>query len=158
MHTERIVMKPHKYVTLKKEYISKEALKEKDILILQELFWQAGEHYLKVTSVEEGRNLVLTFLNSLYYYKKIACLTVIPGTLPLKAQNLLKLLKKEPFKEQHVFDTEDFLLNQFHFDFVWIEVTQEIMLTPWFKHFEQKVFEYKLAHNCPIIFMQYKRL
>ena len=150
-------MKPHTYVMLKREYISKETLKEKDILILQELFWQTGEHYLKVTSVEEGRLLVLTFLSSLYHYKKIACLTLIPGQLPLKAQNLSNRLKKEEFKDRAIFDTEDFLLNHFDFDFVWIEMTKEIRQADWFIHFEQKVFDYKLAQNCSIIFMEYKR-
>ncbi len=150
-------MKSHTYVTLKREYLSKETLKEKDILMLQELFWQAGEHYLKVASAEEGRLLVLTFLSSLYHYKKIACLTLIPGELPLKAEHLSKKLKKESFKDATIFDSEDFLLNHFDFDFVWIEVTKEIKKADWFIHFEQKVFDYKLAQNCPIIFMEYKR-
>lgn len=103
-------------------YNKKQVITEQQILELQDLFLTNGIHYLYVSSFEEGRTLIYDFLNALRCHTHVACATNYGHTLPSTIFDLQSYLDSfDFFNNQNVHEFQNFLNEEFDFDFVWIE-------------------------------------
>jgi hypothetical protein len=50
---------------------------------------------------------------------------------------------------------DDFFLEQFEVDFLWIETTNTLIEQPWFYTFERKLCDFNIESKTPIIFLVY---
>lgn len=131
-------------------------ISEKDILILQELFWQPGKHHLRTSSLEQGRGIVFTFLGAVPYYKRIAYLAthIMQDSLPQPAENIYRLFEQLAEVDERECLTELLLLEQIHYDFIWIEMTDELIQTSWFRLLESKMNSLNLSRTIPILYLE----
>jgi len=121
-------------------------LSDQDIFELQDIFLSKGYHHILVASVSDGRALMQSFLQSLRCYHSCAVLTHLPvENLPLIS--IYEELK--PYLQQN--SLEPFFMDQFYYDFVWIESTPSLFQAPWYIEFEQWLLELKLYLEIPII-------
>lgn len=131
----------------------KPPLSEQDILCLQDSFLEVGIHYIKVRSVATGRTLVETFLKSLNnYYDNVACLTASKISVnPKNAFDVFKALEGKTSREE----IERFFIEQFYFDFLWIEASQDLISKPWFHDFQQLLANFKIEKSVPVMVITY---
>jgi hypothetical protein len=130
---------------------------EQEILDLQDLFLTHGYHYLNVSSHGQGRALISLFLESLQsnFFSRIACLTMSPAALP---DGIASLHDELALHGALAFDhhrLDEFLLNEFYYDFVWIECSRELTQSPWFYYLEKKLVDYNIGLHTPIVFVQH---
>lgn len=134
--------------------IVKRPLTEEDILELNDLFLTNGMHYIVVDTVDAGRLLILTLLASLNCYHAIAALTLEPLRLTINVHNVHReLIQNYMLHDEQSVDS--FFVEQFYFDFMWIEMSDDLVSASWFVDFEQKLFEYKLENHLPIVCIRY---
>ena len=106
-----------------------------------------------VADIEEGRSIIKTFVDALNYYHNIACLTFAPESLDQSIFDIYKALQEqEDINSQMLFD---FFLEQFSYDFLFIEGTKELMRTDWFAEFQQYMIDFKLDHSISIVMISY---
>lgn len=128
---------------------------EHEILELQDLFLTPGFNYLTVPSVQAGRELISSFLHSLQHYSQIACLSAGSAELPRDISSLHDEMAFYGALALSHNALESFLLEQFHYDFLWIESSPELMQTAWYGYFEQKLSDFNIASTMPILVVSY---
>jgi len=122
-------------------------LTETDILSLQDAFLTTGFHSIEFTDQAAGRNLIKNFLHSLPTYRSIACLTLDNGLdLPNTVFDLYASLYNDGLSEQAI---EEFFINDFYYDFMWIEISATLLSEPWYKHFCKIMAQYE--KQMPIV-------
>ena len=85
--------------------------------------------------VHEGRSLIYTFLVSLNYHHDIACLSIESQKLESYVHDIYKALHEfGSINEQSIFD---YFFDAFDCDFLWIEISTELMAQSLFTHFQQ---------------------
>lgn len=129
-------------------YIAKNDLSDRDIILLSNAFLTSGFHNIQVLSFQGGRDLLWKFLEYLKY-SNVACLSV-NYRKNYKNEFVINLYDKfsQEYNEQAI---NDFLLNEFCFDFLWIECSKELVKESWFLFFKNKLIEYEIANDLPII-------
>lgn len=134
--------------------IKKLTLTEHDILALSDTFLTRGFHDIHVSNFSFGRALLKQFLALLNCYGTIACLAVNyhRSGQDDTIDNLHEHLQKITLTS-HEQALNDFLLNEFHYDFLWIEWSSELLHQPWCMRFKRKLIEFDLAHELPIVNM-----
>jgi len=136
----------------------REPFSDTDILNLQDAFLSNGTHYFKVNSIQEGRSIINLFLASLNYYKNIGCLTMNPGSLQESASDLYsELLLGGHLDKKLLYELETFFLEEFYYDFIWIEATQNLLSGSWATAFFKQMIQFKLDHLIPILIISYKK-
>lgn len=129
---------------------------EVQILELQDKFLSEGIHHIKVADIAAGRNLVHTFLDSLTVYHEVACLTVSNAPLESYITNIYHELLLQGYIDQYeARNLEEFFIEQFYFDCLWIECTAELMEQSWFADFQINLLNFKLDRQMPIIMISY---
>lgn len=130
---------------------------ERDIIWLQELFLTNGWHCLQVEDLHAGRSLINTMLYSLNYYHDVVCLTIEDHPLLDSSyfDVYLHLLEGEYLDGQPC-DVEEFFIEHFYADFLWIEETSELVRSAWYQQFLQALQDLKMANHIPIIILSYK--
>ena len=137
--------------------VIREPLTEIEILDLQDAFLTNGVHIIKVKNVAAGRNLVAVFLESLHCYHDTAMLTVSDVPLEKSVVNLYEVLIQNGYLDNlDLPDLEEFFLEKFYFDFVWLEATEELIANRWFAEFETKLTDLKINNHIPIVFLTYE--
>lgn len=134
---------------------TKTTLAEHEILALQEKFLTNGLHHIKVETIVAGRELLGQFLPSLQtIHHQVACITL--SDLPL--QNDIVDVYQELTLCQKVdgYDLEEFFIERFYVDFLWIEATPLLLKKEWFGDFEKKLLDYNIEKQIPIIVMLYE--
>lgn len=129
---------------------------DEQIIALHETLMTPGFHSMRVNTVLQGRAILYTFLNSLHYYTDVACLTI--NTVPLKYTifDLHHYLQEGGFLNPHAHaDLEEFFLEQFESDFLWIEACPALTQQAWYPYFEQKLIELKINKQIPIMILSY---
>jgi hypothetical protein len=145
-HTDALGLNGHAVRTIIPKKVN-ENLTEHDILSLQDAFLINGFHSIHVSNQAVGRTLINNFLDSLPMYTRNACLTLNDTqSLPDTIFDVYTTLYLEGLNEQGI---EEFFINEFYFDFVWIECSQELMQALWFAHFNKILEAY--AGQMPII-------
>ncbi len=132
---------------------------EKDILELQDTFLTNGFQFLRMDTIPFGRTVIETFLMSLNHFHDVACLTTSTQPLPPMVTNIYQLLDQGGFLEPYsMLDFEEFFLEYFYYDFIWIEASYDLLSQPWFTYFEQKMVDLKLHERTPIIVLSYNQV
>jgi len=131
-------------------------LTDTDIFTLQDAFLDNGFHYIQVKDVDAGRALIETFLYSLGTYHFIGCLTVAQQALNSTITDVqLELFGAHTYGKR-CGDLEEFFIEQFYYDFLWIEACHELQATAWYDAFKQKIVELNLNQHIPIIILSYE--
>jgi len=130
-------------------------LSEHDIFDLQDKFLTPGFHYVKASDIKFGRTIINKFLSLLYCYNEIAVLTAADLPLANHITDIHYTLLKEGYLSSSFFELEDFFIEQFYYDFMWIEVSQELIQTKWFSDFFEKMIHFTLIQNIPVLIFSY---
>lgn len=116
-------------------------LTETDILFLQDIFLTPGFHSIQLKDVLSGRIIIEEILASLPMHTSTACLTLENNlTLPNTVFDVYAALHTNSISEQAI---EDFFINEFYFDCMWIEVSQKILNAPWYAYFCKTMTSYE---------------
>jgi len=121
---------------------------ETDILALHDAFLTNGVHCFKSMNMKEGRSIVCAVLDSLEYYHQPGTLSVNQQPLKNEACNIYATIATlQPSKEVFI----EFLLNNFYFDFFWIEANAMLFSCEWFSTFQEALLELNLERTLPIV-------
>lgn len=134
--------------------VIKSPFSEQDILDLQDEFLSYGFHYIKVDTVQDGRRVVNTFLHSLKsYYQALGCLSMAEHYLPDSVTDIYELLEWYGYLKYN--SLESFFVDQWYFDFLWIEATEELLTSAWFCTFSQLLEDFSINRKIPIFIISY---
>lgn len=133
-------------------------LSEQAILEIQEKFLSNGFQYLKTQSVKEGRILIETFLSTLTLYNDVACLTTVKEPQLYNATDLYGIFQAggylSPF-ESHCL--EEYFVEHFYFDFMWIEATMDMLTSSWFENVKKILIHSAIDQHIPILVCVYEK-
>jgi len=133
-----------------------EPLSEVEILDIQDVFLTNGIHTLHVPTVSAGRRLINTFLHSLDCYYTPACLTGAVEPLHSTVYDLYADVTRYALGMAHGGDLEEFFIERFYVDFLWIEQSEVLKKTTWYAEFEQRLIDLKIDQHIPIICLKYR--
>ena len=131
-------------------------LSEIDILDLEDKFLTNGFHYINVNDVESGRVLVYQFLDSLPCYGQRAALSIASTMLDNSITDVYYELVKGGYIDSPSY-MEEFFIEQFYYDFMWIEACNHLVDYAWFSEFFGKMVSYKLDQHIPILIISYRQ-
>lgn len=136
-----------------------EPFSDSQILDLQEKFLTNGFSYVKASSVVKGRSIINAFLNSLHVYHDPVCLSV--AKLPIIQSPVFDLYTElqaggylSSFESYYL---DEFFIERFYFDFMWIEATRELLISSWFEDVKSKMLDMGLDQHIPIIVVVYEK-
>lgn len=131
--------------------VVKAPFSEIDILYLQSAFTVPGVHAITVDSVEKGRELILQLLRSLDWYQDIAYVSA-SGRLPCsQATNILTKIE-QPLTYETI---AQFFIDEFYYDFLWIEVDENLFSEQWLAAFENQLINFHIGQMIPVIIVLY---
>lgn len=138
------------------QYIINHPFTENNIIKLHKLFLTNGTHTIMVQNVITGRLIIKTILTSLQCYQNIGIATMenIPTDYDLFDIRQLVFENNYQSKQAHESLNEFFLIS-FQFDFIWIELSKKLDESSWFKQFEQKIKQFSLSREIPIVYVSY---
>jgi len=136
----------------------KQPFSESDILYLHNIFLTHGSHAIRVNNVAQGRTIIAAVLQSLNYYSAVACLSLSDQALENSIFDISYALTLGGYLTNHNSEIrlEEFFLDQFDVDFMWVEATQELIHQPWFESFMHHLELLKFEHHMPIIVVFYE--
>ena len=115
------------------------SISELQILELQDVFLTNGFHYITVPTIQEGRSLVYTFLDALRCFQAVGCITKNKIGLEKGIFDIVSYLDFCGFNDvSNNAERELYFIEDFDFDFVWIESDKK---DQWQLCFEQKIQE-----------------
>ena len=129
------------------------SLSDKDILLFEEKFLSAGFQFLRVPSIEQGRQLITTFLDTLLVYHEIACMA--PHINQTNNNRIVDLY--EQLAESGYMSTlnsallDAFFVHNFYYDFVWIELEDYTTKQQWFLQFIERLEQHNKNAKIPIL-------
>ena len=126
---------------------------EQDILYLHETFLTVGFHGIYVPSFSFGRAIMKTFLKSLNCYSDVACLTKGIEPLGNEVTDLYSLLFAKNILG-HEDRLKDFILEEFDYDFLWIEEKSEWAFQQWYIEFVEALKELHVDKFMPVIIVK----
>lgn len=127
-----------------------------DILELQDLFLRNGVHYIKVDDVRAGRSFIKLFLQSMNYYNNVACLSTSTEPIDSAVVDLYaELLVGGCFDKGATQHLEEFFLEHFDFDFLWLEVSDGALTSEWLSEVLRQMKNFKLEQLLPILIVSY---
>src|SRR3989304_5227238 len=130
----------------------REPLSESEILDLQDVFLSNGFHHIRVKNIDCGRSIMQIFLRTLYCYNDIACLTMGSKPLEPKVCDVFSELVQGNYLDQfNLHNWDEFFIEQFYYDFMWIEATHQLVTSPWFAEFEDKIVTFKIDQHIPVV-------
>lgn len=132
-------------------HVVKAPFSEKDILYLQDAFTSSGVHSITVDSIKKGRELILQLLTSLDWYQDIAYLSVSDVTPCIKAANILTKIE-QPLTHETI---AQFFIDEFYYDFLWIEVNENLFSEQWLAAFESQLINFHIDQMIPVIIVLY---
>lgn len=123
---------------------------EPDLLYLNVIFTTKGIHHIRVSDELSGRLLIKNVLASLQWYYQVACITTSDDTVDF-ADNVVARLPK-PLDDMTI---EQFFLEEFYYDFVWIELTEELKREDWIENFQERIHAFQIDLIIPVIVIEY---
>jgi hypothetical protein len=130
-----------------------ERCSEQNIIDLHNEFLHNGFHYLCVKDILVGRHIMHTFLYSLNYYQSVGCLTISSFPLCSSIENIYETLSLYGYLNKNYLS--DFFIQEWYFDFIWIEATDELLNASWFSLFLQYIKDFKCDAALPIFVLSY---
>lgn len=131
--------------------VVKAPFSEMDILYLQNAFTSPGVHAITVDSVQKGRELILQFLASLDWYQDVAYLSASDALPSEKATNILTKIE-QPLTYETI---AQFFIDEFYYDFLWIEVNENLFSEQWLAAFENQLINFHIGQMIPVIIVLY---
>lgn len=120
----------------------KKPYSEADILELQNIFLTKGFHHIKTPNLEQGRELITLFLESLQCYYHPACFTNkgvgLKGALNIS-------------QEMHNQNKELFFHNNPFIDFMWIEMPEKMEPRQVVEKYIETCGSLQLERRIPIV-------
>ena len=108
--------------------------------------------------INAGRAIIQRFLDSLAVYNDIACISLSDKPLPNYISDVYYELANggylDPFGNYYL---DDYFIEHFYFDFLWIEATQKLFNSTWFQDFENKILSFKIEEHIPLIIVSYEK-
>ncbi|MFC1843108.1 hypothetical protein ACFLYU_05625 [Candidatus Dependentiae bacterium] len=136
----------------------REPLSEHDILDLQDKFLSNGFHYITVSDVYCGRSLVSRFLKSLNCYHEVATLSISWPIIEVGTTDVYYELVQgsytDPIKNSN---WNEFFIDQFYYDFIWIEACHELVDNDWFSEFFNNMVQVKIDQHIPVLVISYSK-
>ena len=128
-----------------------------DILYLQNIFLTSGLHHIKVPDVVSGRLIVSRLLQSMQYHHEVSCLTNI-GKPPLKKTvlNIYNSLMRHCGQDASYDEIEEFFLEQYFADFMWVEISGDLWEIPLVRYALQAMHDLEIAYQMPIVALSYQ--
>jgi hypothetical protein len=114
-------------------------LSEADILFLHEAFLTNGIHEVTCSDKEIARKVIQTILGSLPMYTSIACLTLEKADI----YNTFDVHSNLLVNQYNEYAIENFFVDIFYFDCMWIEITTKLLATPWYQVFCANLEKYQ---------------
>ena len=134
----------------------REPFSEYEILDLQDKFLNNGLHYITVCNLDFGRSLINRFLRSLNCYHNNAILTISNPVGDGSTTDLYyELLQGGYINSSTNKDFDEFFIDQFYYDFMWIEACHELVDQSWFSDFFSKMASYKIDQHIPVLVISY---
>ena len=134
-----------------------EPFSDAGILEIQEKFLCNGFQYLKSPRMAAGRKIVYTFLESLALYHDVACLSLDNEPLKPGITDLYAELSAGGYINSfESYGLEEYFVEQFYFDFVWIEATRKLLTSSWFEQVKRKIIDAALDQHIPILVIAYE--
>lgn len=130
--------------------IIKEPFSENDVLYLQDLFLTPGMHQITVDNFSKIRTMISKVLKSLQYHQKAACLSFVDLSLDSEICDITRVLIVDDYlvsKDRLML----FFLDEFYFDFLWIEETPDLLASAWYEQFQRYLSEFNFNRSIPII-------
>jgi len=129
------------------------SLPENIIIDLHEMFLTNGIHRIKIANQQSGRKIINTLLRSLNYYQDIGFLSLDKPPEDSIYHDLYPLFNKYGYLDRdgnnHKFD--QFFSEAFFFDFMIIEVTDQLKDLPWFTEFLNTMTSLAFDVRLPIV-------
>jgi hypothetical protein len=153
LHTPYVVAA----TSLDSDYAQQSLFSDSDILTLQEKFLTSGFHYVTVHNRAFGRAFVDLFLSSLNHFTSSACVTLGDVALPDTITDVYQELLLGGFVTENgqAQAMDDFFVDDFYHDFVWVEACEELQAAPWFEAFENKLRSLQEMQDLPVIVISY---
>lgn len=131
---------------------------ESDIIYLHNIFLTHGSHPIKVPDIATGRAIIAAVLQSLHYYGSPACLSLSSLALDNEIFDLSYAMSLAGHISNQTSETclEEFFLEQFDSDFLWIEATNELLQQAWFGTFMHQLEILKFENQMPIVVVFYE--
>jgi hypothetical protein len=127
-----------------------------DILYLQKIFLTKGFHRIHVPTVCDGRSLMYKLLRSMHFFNDIACLTCITKpAISLDVCDLLGDLRTYCKEDTSINTIEEFFLDVFFTDFMWIELNEALLNDPMVQQAVYIMHAIEIAHRIPVIAISY---
>jgi hypothetical protein len=128
---------------------------EKTIIKLHHIFLTNGRHSITVPNIATGRIIMKKLLTSLHYYQNIAIATM--AALPIETDmfDIRHHLFNSGYVPANHEYLNEFFLESCQFDFLWIETSKKLYETAWFNQFEQKIKQFNLSRQLPIVYVSY---
>lgn len=123
---------------------------ESDALYLQDIFLTPGVHHVYVDSTSKARSVISKVLKSLQYHQKAAYLSLQNLDLLDDMCDIMRLLIADDYLVNHE-SLILFFLEDFYFDFLLIEETQELVESIWYEQFKQYLVDFNFHKSIPII-------
>lgn len=133
-------------------------LSEQTIIELHSMCMLEGFHAITVPDLAAGRSMMSTLLSSLNYYDAVAALTIREDeALPDYVADLFQLMEGNLRSRLSDNETiEQFFLEKFNFDFLWIEACLELVDTPWYSSILQVIQKFNIHNEIPIFIISYE--
>jgi hypothetical protein len=127
-------------------------LSDQEIIELHVRFLTNGFQHIQVPNVEEGRVLMGKLLKSLDYYHTISCLTESDIPLFADVQDLFTYLIEGRYLPHNL---EQFFLDYNDFDFLWLELSPNLLDQPWLEEFKSLLMANHIHMRMPIMCISY---
>lgn len=127
-------------------------LSNNDILTLQDIFLTKGLHPLHADSLETGRSIIYTIVQSLHYYETIGCITV-NQQLPL-ANPIINVYQDayDRFGSSYTLeDIETMFLDYWFIEYAWIEHSQSSLSDPLYNACTRVMRNLGIIEHIPVI-------
>lgn len=125
-----------------------------DLIELHSMFMKLTVSHFQTADVLKGRLIVNKILNSLNYYRQIACLSSVQP-MPLNSIDIFQIIHKnaQVYGLEHAIN--QFFIDHMQIDFIWIELTEDLI-----SHFGQSNIDYFIKimtqyHAMPVIVVHY---
>lgn len=128
---------------------------EEDVLMLQEIFITSGVHTIKTKNVIDGRKIIQTILNSLNYYHNIGSIASTKN-LPHNVCDIINHIALQNLRPNNLLmNLEDFFDVHPCFDFIWIELTQDIKKICTIENLKKLFDMYHVEERMPVFIVTY---
>lgn len=137
-----------------------EPFSEDQILFLQDKFLINGFHYLKFDNVFKGRMITEAIITSLGLYNDIALLSIKPILPQIHKVTVIdlyyELSESGYFNHLEPLSLDEFFMDHFYHDLMWIEATKEMLCKPWFDDIQKKIVDIEIHQHIPILITLYQ--